>query len=87
MTTQIAVKLPDDLVSRIDTLVARGDFPSRSAAVREGLEAILAGGRRKAIDDAFEQGFAAIPETKSELRESARLAREAINEEPWEKWW
>ncbi len=37
MTTQIAVRLPDQLVEQLDALVAAG-HPSRSDAVRRAIE-------------------------------------------------
>lgn len=38
MTTQIAVRLPDDLVAFIDGLVRSGDAASRAAVVVRALE-------------------------------------------------
>lgn len=38
MTRQIAVRLPDDLVDFVDTVVAQGDAPSRAAVVARALE-------------------------------------------------
>jgi Arc/MetJ-type ribon-helix-helix transcriptional regulator len=38
MTTQIAVRLPDDLVAFIDDLVSHGDAASRAAVVSRALE-------------------------------------------------
>ncbi|TFV63843.1 antitoxin [Geodermatophilus sp. DF01-2] len=38
MSKQIAVRLPDDIVEFIDTLVARGRAPSRAAVVTRALE-------------------------------------------------
>jgi Arc/MetJ-type ribon-helix-helix transcriptional regulator len=38
MTTQIAVRLPDDLVEFVDGTVRRGDAPSRAAVVSRALE-------------------------------------------------
>ena len=38
MTTQIAVRLPDDLVEFMDQLVAQGNAKSRAAAVTRALE-------------------------------------------------
>ncbi len=87
MTTQIAVKLPEEIVREIDALVAQGVFPSRSAAVRRGLLAVLAAQRRAAVDRAYEEAYRRIPESEAELEEAARLAREAVREEPWEPWW
>lgn len=87
MTTQIAVKLSDDVVARLDDLVSRGIFANRSAAVRRGLEVILRTHERRRTDEAFRDGFEDRPETDEELREAERLAVEAIHDEPWEKWW
>jgi Arc/MetJ-type ribon-helix-helix transcriptional regulator len=37
MSTQIAVRLPDNLVAYVDELVRRGDAPSRAAVVARAL--------------------------------------------------
>jgi len=87
MTRQIAVKLPDDLVDEIDRLVEGGAFASRSQAIRSGLEAMVAGRRREAIDRRYEDAMTRLPETSGELREATDLAVNAINDEPWERWW
>ncbi len=87
MTTQIAVKLPDELVTAIDRLVDDGRFPNRSAAVRRALDDLVAANERATIDRAFARGFRSVPETEDELADATRLAVESINDEPWEKWW
>lgn len=38
MSTQIAVRLPDDLVAFVDELVSRGEGSSRAAVVTRALE-------------------------------------------------
>ncbi len=85
--TQIAVKLPDALVRQLDDLVDQGLFPNRSSAVRSAVEAIVARQRRDALERAYAEGYRRRPESKSELVEASRLAEQAIDEEPWEKWW
>ncbi|MEO6629871.1 MAG: ribbon-helix-helix domain-containing protein [Aquihabitans sp.] len=85
--TQIAVKLPEALVRELDELVAQGLFPSRSSAVRRALEIIVSVQRRDAIEEAYANGYREVPETESELAEARRLATQAIENEPWEKWW
>ena len=50
MTTQIAVKLPDRLITEIDRLVATGSFASRSDAVRHSIEALVRSSERHRID-------------------------------------
>ena len=85
--TQIAVKLPDRLVRELDKLVAQGRFSSRSSAVRLGVELVVSGQRRQAIEEAYANGYRQVPESESELAEANRLARRAIDDEPWDKWW
>ncbi|HKG52151.1 MAG TPA: YlcI/YnfO family protein [Actinomycetales bacterium] len=49
MTTQIAVRLPDDLVELLDRLVRSGEAPSRDDIVMRALRRELR--RRRAIAD------------------------------------
>jgi len=87
MTKQIAVKLPDALVAEIDRLVEGGTFSSRSQAIRSGLESMVAGQRRAEIDRRFRDAASRLPETRAEIDEATVLAINAINDEPWERWW
>ena len=85
--TQIAVKLPDGLLRELDELVAQGHFSSRSSAVRRAVEIIVSGQRRAALEEAYANGYREVPESESEMAEATRLATQAIDDEPWEKWW
>lgn len=87
MTVQIAVKLPEALASDLDRLVKRGDFRSRSQALREGLETILAMRERERLQERYREAVAQHPETPGEIADAKRLAAESIDEEPWERWW
>jgi Arc/MetJ-type ribon-helix-helix transcriptional regulator len=69
-TQQIAVRLPEEVLSEVDELVARGIYDSRAAAVRSGLEAVTDSERRRPIDRAVIDGY-----------EWSRLA--ALCELPW----
>jgi Arc/MetJ-type ribon-helix-helix transcriptional regulator len=86
MTIQVAVKLPVELVARLDELVASGTFPSRSTGIRRALEVLLRAEERRRIDLAFAEGFRRVPDDDAG-GETTRLAVEAIDEEPWERWW
>lgn len=85
--TQVAVKLPDNLLAQVDDLVARGVFASRSSAIRHGLMAVVASQRDKALALAYERGYTESPESEGELAEATRLGVTAIGDEPWERWW
>jgi len=87
MTTQVAAKLPEDLVRQVDELVAAGAFPNRSAAIRQSLEALIARMRRSTIDESIRRGYTHLPESDEELALAHQLARQAIEDEPWERWW
>ncbi|MGH8929371.1 MAG: ribbon-helix-helix domain-containing protein [Egibacteraceae bacterium] len=87
MTTQVAVKLPEEVVAGVDQLIAEGEFANRSQVVRQALEALLRNAERRRIDAAFAAGFARLPEGDAEMRDAMRLAIEAIEDEPWDRWW
>lgn len=87
MTTQIAVKVPDELLGEVDRLVERGAFASRSQAIRSGLEAVVGSQRRRDLDQRYRDSFASLPETDEELADARRLAVDSIRDEPWERWW
>ena len=58
MSVQIAVRLADDDLERLDAAVARGVFPSRAAAVRVGLQRLLGEEREAQIAEAYRRGYA-----------------------------
>ncbi|MGH2722699.1 MAG: ribbon-helix-helix domain-containing protein [Actinomycetota bacterium] len=84
MTTgQVAVRVPEDLLARVDELVERGVFESRAAALRAGLEIVTSLEHRRAVDRAIVEGYDRVP--PAAVEEAAALAslREAIAGEPW----
>ncbi|MDQ6837224.1 MAG: ribbon-helix-helix domain-containing protein [Actinomycetota bacterium] len=81
-TSQIAVRLPDTLLRKVDELVASGTYASRAAAVRAGVEAITTLQRRHRVDQAIVDGYARQPPTAADAAAIASL-RDAIAEEPW----
>lgn len=87
MTTQIAVRLPDELVGELDRLVEQGAFDSRSQAVRSGLEAMVGTCRRQELERRYRDAITRMPETEEEMAEATRLAVDVIHDEPWERWW
>lgn len=47
----------------------------------------MAGQRREAIDRRYRDAASRLPETQDEIDEATELAINAINDEPWERWW
>jgi len=82
-TEQIAVRIPEDLLDRVDALVDQGVYNSRAAAVRAGLEVLTDVARRRAVDDAIIRGYQRIPPTPAEEHAAIASLRDAIAEEPW----
>ncbi|MEO7557411.1 MAG: ribbon-helix-helix domain-containing protein [Acidimicrobiales bacterium] len=82
-TEQIAVRLPEELLAEVDDLVRRGVYPSRAAAVRDGIETLLDLERRRVTDRALIEGYRRAPATPAEREAAIASLRDAILEEPW----
>lgn len=80
--TQTLVQLSDELLRRLDERAAR-EGRSRSALIREAIEAYLYDEENVRIDREIREGYERIPETEEEMREAERATREMIEEEPW----
>jgi Arc/MetJ-type ribon-helix-helix transcriptional regulator len=62
MSQQIAVRLPDDDLHRLDEVVAAGSYASRAAAVRAALEMLLREEREREIADEYRRAYAKHPQ-------------------------
>ena len=65
MSVQIAVRLADDELERLDAAIARGAFSSRAEAVRAGLAAVLRREREVRIAAAYRRAYATGPDDPS----------------------
>lgn len=80
--TQTLVQLNEELLGRLDERAAR-EGRSRSALIRDAIEAFLFDEEQARIDREIREGYERIPETEEEMASAYREAREAIREEPW----
>jgi Arc/MetJ-type ribon-helix-helix transcriptional regulator len=80
---QIAVRLPKDLLEKLDELVRDGHYTSRAAAVRAGVEAIAEIERRRELDRSIIEGYRRTPPGPGEEAAALESLRQAIAEEPW----
>ncbi len=62
MSQQIAIRLPETDLGALDDAIARGRFPNRAAALREGLRRLLHEEREREIEGAYRRGYGAQPQ-------------------------
>jgi metal-responsive CopG/Arc/MetJ family transcriptional regulator len=79
---QTLVQLSDDLLRRLDERAAR-EGRSRSALIRDAIEAYLYDEEKARIDREIVEGYERIPTTEEEMEIAEASAREAVEEEPW----
>ncbi|HWM54080.1 MAG TPA: ribbon-helix-helix protein, CopG family [Solirubrobacterales bacterium] len=80
--TQTLVQLTEALLRRLDERAAREDR-SRSALIREAIEAYLYDEEEAEISRQIVAGYERIPVTDWEMAWAEASAREMIREEPW----
>lgn len=81
-TVQITVTLDEAQLGAIDSLIAEGEFASRSDALRSGV-ATLIPLPCLAVDDAIRSGYEGRPPTAGEIDAAHAALRDAIDEEAW----
>jgi len=80
--TQTLVQLTDKLLRRLDERAAR-EGRSRSALIRDAIEAYLYDEDKARIDREIIEGYERIPTTDEEMEIAEASAREGVEEEPW----
>jgi metal-responsive CopG/Arc/MetJ family transcriptional regulator len=80
--TQTLVQLTQSLLQRLDERAAR-EGRSRSALIRDAIEAYLHDEEQVRIDREIREGYERIPVTDEEMAWAEASARDMIEEEPW----
>ncbi|KJF15833.1 ribbon-helix-helix domain-containing protein [Acidithrix ferrooxidans] len=80
---QIVTRLDEDLAKQVDKLIADGIVPSRSEAVRIGLEWFVDKHRRESIGLAIAESFLQRPQSEEEIIGIEGATKALIEEEPW----
>lgn len=80
--TQTLVQLNEALLRRLDERAAR-EGRSRSALIRDAIEAYLHDEERDRITREIIEGYERIPTTEEEMEIAEGGLREEIEEEPW----
>lgn len=79
----ITVRMSEEHVARLDSLVASGEYSTRAEAVRAAVDRLVTAFEGEAIDRAIVEGYTRMPQTEEELRWADAAARRSVAEEPW----
>jgi Arc/MetJ-type ribon-helix-helix transcriptional regulator len=66
--SQIAVRLSEEELRELDSLVGKQGFQTRAEAVRAGIRTLAAGARERRIEAAYARAYAGSPLTVEEER-------------------
>lgn len=83
MSVQIAVRIPDALIGRLDDVVASGRFETRADAVRAALEALLETERRAEVGRRIVEGYQRVPQEDADVATASEAAEASLEDEPW----
>ena len=81
---QLVTRIDDALLERLDRLVADGEVPSRSDAVRRGLDHLLQLSDRRRRDDEIVAAYTRMPQTGDEFAGADAATAAMIAAEPWD---
>jgi Arc/MetJ-type ribon-helix-helix transcriptional regulator len=83
MTTQLAIRVRDELLEQIDELVRRGTYSNRTEFMRIAFEDLVDRERRRRIDEQYVEAYTRMPQTDDEVAWAEADALRMIAEEPW----
>ena len=66
--SQIAVRLNEDELRQLDSIVSQSGFRTRAEAVRAGIRMLSADAREQRISTAYAQAYAQVPLTDDEAQ-------------------
>jgi Arc/MetJ-type ribon-helix-helix transcriptional regulator len=82
MAAQLAVRLSDETVNRLDRLIRAGTYANRTEAVRAAIESLVADSERREVEAAIVAGYEKSPDAPEDpWLESATKA--LVSAEPW----
>jgi Arc/MetJ-type ribon-helix-helix transcriptional regulator len=84
MTSQIAIRLPDELLADLDWVVIRLDAPSRADAVRVALERLVDQERRREVDEQYVEAYTRQPQTDDEVAFARAALGSLATSESWD---
>jgi Arc/MetJ-type ribon-helix-helix transcriptional regulator len=82
-TTQVAVRLDDDLLESLDWLVVRCDYENRAEAIRTALRELARRERSREIGEQIADGYRRKPQTPAELDQVELGGFPGLPDEDW----
>ena len=67
MSTQLAIRLPDELIADLDWVVIRLKYDSRAEAMRDALVRLIDQERRRQIGEQIAEAYRRMPQTEEEM--------------------
>jgi len=83
MSTQLAIRLPDELLRDLDWVVLRLDYGSRAEAMREALKRLIDQERRRQIDEQYVEAYTRMPQTEEEMADIPFQSWDLDGDDDW----
>jgi metal-responsive CopG/Arc/MetJ family transcriptional regulator len=83
MSTQLAIRLPDELLRDLDWVVLRLDYDSRAEAMREALKRLIDQERRRQIDEQYVEAYTRMPQTEEEMADIPFQSWDLDGDDDW----
>ena len=86
MSTQVAVRLDDQLLRDLDWLVIRCSFENRAEAIRTALGELAERERQREIDERIIAAYTATPQTPDETITPDFSVWDQLDDDDWSEW-
>jgi metal-responsive CopG/Arc/MetJ family transcriptional regulator len=83
MPTQLAIRLPDELVSDLDWVIHRLHYDSRAEAMRDALIRLIDQERRREIGEQIAEGYRRTPQTEEEMADIPFQSWDLDGDDDW----
>jgi metal-responsive CopG/Arc/MetJ family transcriptional regulator len=83
MSTQLAIRLPDDLLRDLDWVVHRLNYDSRTEAMRDALVKLIDQERRRQIDEQYIEAYTRMPQTEEEMADIPFQSWDLDGDDDW----
>lgn len=81
--TVVAIRVPDEVLERLDELVHPDGYATRTEAIRRAIDVLLDAHERSVIDQKIVDAYTRMPQSDEELAVADAAARALIEDEPW----